>query len=142
MDLKQRPVRRLATVVAALAIGGGLFGLAGTGSATGDAFPAPTPQAECGPGAREETDIQGRVPQRDYDTGRVDRGYRCNTEQAAHQGQTGGFKVQRYRDESGRVCAYYDSTLLFPKDVLMNAAQGLGVIVLDMSNPSRPVKTG
>ena len=142
MDHAQPPVRRLLTVVAALAVAGGLLALGGIGSASGDAFPAPTPQADCGPGAREETDIQGRVPQRDYDTGRVDRGYRCNTEQAAHQGQTGGFKVQRYRDESGRVCAYYDSTMLFPKDVLMNAAQGLGVIVLDMSNPSRPKKTG
>jgi hypothetical protein len=142
MEQQQRPVRRLVTVVAALAVAGGLFGLSGAGSATGEAFPAPTPQAACGPGAREETAIQGRVPQRDYDSGRVDRGYRCNTEQAAHQGTTGGFKVQRYRDESGRVCAYYDSTLLFPKDVLMNAAQGLGVIVLDMSDPSHPRKTG
>ncbi len=39
------------------------------------------------------------------------------------------------------MCAYYDSTLLFPKDVLMNAAEGLGVIVLDMSDPSQPRKT-
>lgn len=141
MDDTHRPVRRLALVAAALTVTGGLFGLAGGGSATGQAFPGPTPQAPCGPGAREETDIQGRVPQRDYDTGRVDRGYRCNTTQVGHQGETGGFKVQRYRDDSGRVCAYYDSTLLFPKDILMNAAQGLGVIVLDMSDPSHPVKT-
>jgi hypothetical protein len=141
MDQKQRPVRRLLAVVAALAVAGGMFAVAGTGSATGEAFPAPTPQAPCGPGAREETSIQGRVPQRDYDTGRVDRGYRCNTEQVAHQGETGGFKVQRYRDDSGQVCAFYDSTLLFPKDVLMNAAKGLGVIVLNMSDPSHPRKT-
>ena len=144
MDEKRpasRPARHLALVAAALVVAGGLFGLTGGGSATGEAFPAPTPQAACGPGAREETGIQGRVPQRDYDTGRVDRGYRCNTRGVAHQGATGGFKVQRYRDDSGRVCAYYDSTLLFPKDVLMNAARGLGVIVLDMSDPSRPVKT-
>jgi hypothetical protein len=140
MDCTQRPVRRLATVVAALAVTGTFFAVTGAGSATGEAFPAPTPQAACGPGAREETDIQGRVPQRDYDTGRVDRGYRCNTEPAAHQGDTGGFKVQRYRDETGRVCGYYDSTLLFPRDVLMNAAEGLGVIVLNMNNPSQPRK--
>ncbi|MFL6001931.1 MAG: LVIVD repeat-containing protein [Nocardioides sp.] len=141
MNEKQRPVRRLLVVVASLAVAGGLFAAGGAGSATGKAFPAPTPQAACGPGAREETDIQGRVPQRDYDTGRVDRGYRCNTRPVAHQGQTGGFKVQRYRDDAGRVCAFYDSTLLFPKDVLMNAAKGLGVIVLNMSDPSHPRKT-
>ena len=32
----------------------------------------PRPQADCGPGARPETDIQGRVPSADYASGRVD----------------------------------------------------------------------
>ena len=59
----------------------------------------------------------------------------------SHQGSTGGFKVLRYRDSQGNVCAYYDSTLLFPKDVLFNAAEGLGVVVLDMNNPAKPTKT-
>ena len=52
-----------------------------------------------------------------------------------------GFKVLRYRDAQGNVCAFYDSTLLFPKDVLFNAAEGLGVVVLDMNDPAKPVKT-
>jgi hypothetical protein len=134
-------LRRLGVVVAALALTGGLLASLNLVSATGRAFPAPTPQAECGPGAREETDIQGRVPGSDYESGRVDRGYRCNTRQVAHQGSTGGFKVLRYRDRRGHVCAFYDSTLLFPKDVLMNAAEGQGVVVLDMADPSRPRKT-
>ena len=56
------------------------------------------------------------------------------------QGATGGFKVERYVDAAGHVCAFYDSTLLFPKDVLMQAAKGLGVVVLDMSNPAKPVR--
>ena len=44
----------------------------------------------------------------------------------------------RYRDSQGNVCAFYDSTLLFPKDVLFNAAEGLGVVVLDMNDPAKP----
>ncbi|MGZ6744303.1 MAG: LVIVD repeat-containing protein [Nocardioides sp.] len=134
-------LRRLVVVLTALVAGVLGVTLSGVMSATGQSFPAATPQAHCGPGARPETDIQGRVPQRDYDDGRVKRDYRCNTVMVAHQGTTGGFKVIRYRDAQGHVCAYYDSTLLFPKDALFNAGTGLGVVVLDMSDPSHPVKT-
>ena len=37
---------------------------------------------------------------------------------------TGGFKVLRYKDAPGHVCAFYDSTRLFPTDVLMQRATG------------------
>jgi hypothetical protein len=133
-------VRRLLVVLVALAAG--VFGLtlSGLPSADGEAFPAPTPPATCGKGARPETGIQGRVPLADYTSGRVSQGYRCNTKPLAHQGRTGGFKVLRYQDSKGNVCAFYDSTLLFPKDVLYNAAEGLGVVVLDMANPKEPRK--
>ncbi len=81
------------------------------------------------------------MPSSDYSSGRAARGYRCNTRQVSHQGSTGGFKVLRYRDARGNTCAFYDSTLLFPKDVLFNAAKGLGVVVLNMNHPDRPRKT-
>ena len=77
----------------------------------------PTPQADCGPGSMPETDIQGRVPRSDHESGRAAEGYTCNTEMVGPytkpdpQGSVGGFKVERYRDESGRTCAYFDSTL-------------------------------
>jgi hypothetical protein len=109
-------------------------------SATGDSLPAATPPAKCGPGARPETGTQGRVPLSDYASGRVLQGYRCNTKPLARQGTTGGFKVLRYKDTAGNTCAFYDSTLLFPKDILYNAAEGLGVVVLDMKNPKKPRK--
>jgi hypothetical protein len=134
-------VRRLGVVLAALLVAVSGLAMSDVLSATGSSFPAPTPQAQCGPGAREETDIQGRVPQADYDSGRAARGYRCNTVPVAHQGKTGGFKVLRYTDSQGHTCAYYDSTLLFPKDALFNAGDGLGVIVLDMDKPSQPKQT-
>lgn len=131
-------LRRLLVVLVALAAGVAGLTLSDVLSATGDSVPAVTPAAECGPGARPETNIQGRVPTADYTSGRVRRGYRCNADLAGHQGRTGGFKVHRYRDSRGNVCAFYDSTLLFPKDVLYDAAEGLGVVVLDMNRPSRP----
>ena len=137
-------LRRLGVVVVALAVSG--VALAGVGvSRTGRSVPPATPEAHCGPGARPETSIQGRVPQRDYDSGRVDRGYRCNTRPLAHHGHTGGFKTIRYVDSAGHTCAYYDSTLMFPKDVATNAlftsGQGLGVVVLDMDHPRHPRQT-
>jgi hypothetical protein len=132
-------LRRLGIALTALLVG--LLGLSGVLSATGSSFPAPTPQAACGPGARPETDIQGRVPQADYDSGRVARGYRCNTEPVSHQGRTGGYKVLRYTDSRGNTCAFYDSTLLFPKDAVFNAGTGLGVIVLNMNHPAHPRQT-
>ena len=133
-------VRRLLVVLAALAVAVAGFTLSDITSATGDSVSAVTPAATCGKGARPETGIQGRVPLADYVSGRVTQGYRCNTKPIAHQGTTGGFKVLRYKDSKGNVCAFYDSTLLFPKDVLYNAAEGLGVVVLDMSNPKKPRK--
>jgi hypothetical protein len=133
-------VRRLAVVaVTVLAVGAGVMAAAGLGA--GSAFPPATPAATCGPGALPETSIQGRVPRADYDSGRVLKGYQCNTEQISHQGTSGGFKVLRYIDAQGNTCAFYDSTLLFPRDLLANLTKGLGVIVLDMNDPANPRKT-
>jgi hypothetical protein len=130
--------RLLLALVASAAV---LIGAIGVSGAQDDSRPHAVPRATCGPGDKPETDIQGRVPQSDYDSGRVEAGYTCNTRQVSHHGSTGGFKVQRYVDAAGHVCAYYDSTLMFPKDVLMNAVTGLGVLVLDMSDPKHPVQT-
>ena len=134
-------LRRLVLSLLTIGLACAGWALTDTLAASGSSYAAPTPQAPCGPGAKPETDIQGRVPQKDFDDGRAAEGYRCNTRQVSHQGSTGGFKVWRYRDSQGHVCAYYDSTLLFPKDVLFNAAKGLGVIVLDMSDPAHPRQT-
>lgn len=107
-------------------------------SAQADRFPSATPAADCGPGARAESGVQGRVPSSDYASGRAVRGYRCNTRPIGTQGSTGGFKVLRYRDDQGQVCAYYDSTRAFPTDVLEQTQSGLGVVVLNMDRPSDP----
>ena len=53
-------------------------------------------------------------------------------------GTVGGFKVERYVDAAGHDCAYYDTTLLFPTNVL---DQEGGVNVLDMADPTKPALT-
>ena len=132
-------VIRLALVALTLLAAGAAFGA--WPSASSSTFPGALAAPKCGPGALKETSIDGRVPSADYTSGRYQAGYRCNTTQVSHQGATGGFKVQRYVDAAGHVCGFYDSTLLFPKDTLMQAVTGLGVVVLDMSHPSAPVRT-
>ena len=136
-------VRRLVVaVVAVLLAVTALTSSGGAASGDVDAARAATPQGRCqGPDDRLESGRQGRVPLEEYASGRYAEGYQCNTVQVAHQGVAGGFKVQRYTDEQGQTCAFYDSTLLFPRDVLFSAAEGRGVIVLDMDDPSRPRKT-
>lgn len=135
-------VRQLTVSLLALLLVAGVLGVADLGTAAGPAKPGATPQARCvSPQDRPETGRQGRVPLADYVSGRALQGYQCNAVQVAHQGTSGGFKVERYTDRRGRTCAYYDSTLLFPRDVLFNAVEGLGVITLDMSDPRRPRQT-
>jgi hypothetical protein len=136
-------VRRLLAVsAAALLVLGGLVA-SGTFGAAGAGGPAPVPRAHCGPGSRPETSTQGRVPNADYKSGRVKKGYTCNTVEVGHQGSSGGFKTIRYTDAAGHVCAFYDSTLTVPRDAVSNtlSGDGLGVVVLDMTNPARPRKT-
>ncbi|MBW3614942.1 MAG: hypothetical protein KY439_06485, partial [Actinobacteria bacterium] len=103
--------------------------------------PGATPRAECGPGSDPETGRQGRVSKQDVTSGRAARGFTCNTQVVASYGAGGGYKVERYVDGAGRECAYYDTTLLFPRDAVAAGEEGSGVYVLDMSDPARPVRT-
>lgn len=137
--------RRHAAVCAAIAAAA----LAGCGAeappAAAQARVAPgiaTPKAACGPGSRPETGLQGRVSRAEHESGRAAQGYTCNAELVGSyttpnaMGTVGGFKVERYRDASGRDCAYYDTTLLYPTNAFDLEA---GVNVLDMSDPANPV---
>jgi hypothetical protein len=130
-------------VFAALTLSSAGLGLRAAGAAPAQAPEPPllpTPAAECGPGSRPEPGIQGRVPLEDHESGRAAEGYTCNTELVGaivteSRGTVGGYKVERYVDATGRECAYYDTTLLFPTNI---AALSLGVNVLDMSDPANP----
>lgn len=125
-----------AVVVASLAL---MIGAPSAGAQTAPE-PPPTPRAECGPGSRPEPDMQGRVPLSAIRSGDALQGYRCNLEEVGRHGNSGGYKVHRYVDSTGRECAYYDSTLLFPTGTVGHQ-NGPGVHVLDMTDPAKPVLT-
>lgn len=123
---------------AAIALTVGACG--GNGSGDGGISQGPV-KAECGPGSRPETGLQGRVSAEDHASGRAAEGYTCNTELIGSYttptalGTVGGFKVERYVDKAGRECAYYDTTTLFPTNLLEGS---VGVNVMDMSDPAKP----
>ncbi|HZT64887.1 MAG TPA: hypothetical protein VFA11_03775 [Acidimicrobiales bacterium] len=128
----------LGPLVASVAV----LGLALTGVAV--AAPpniAAVPRAHCGPRSHPELGLQGRVSARDVADGYAEQGYTCNTELVGHFGTTGGYRNYRYVDAAGHVCAFYDTTLLFPTNALQGSTHTTGVFVLDMSNPARPVHT-
>jgi hypothetical protein len=97
---------------------------------------APAPRAKCGPGSKPEPDIQGRVP-----AGSAVDGLWCNMTLVSHHGVSGGFKVFDYVDSQGRECAFYDTALVFPVNAFNLDSSSLGVAVLDMTDPARPVQT-
>ena len=140
-------VRRLllACVAAALVLTGAVVT---AGSSQAELSLAGVPKATCAAGDVKEDSMQGRVPQADYASGRALAGYRCNTAQVGRHGVrtalgSGGYKVQRYTDVTGRTCAYYDSALMAGLNLqgLLTGGAGLGVVVLDMTNPAKPVRT-
>jgi hypothetical protein len=143
-ELRDRAARgRVWLVFACVAIALAVFPQRVDAATAAPAAPATTasvtPKATCGAGAKPETDIQGRVPTSDYDDGRTKDGYQCNAEQVGHEGESGGFRVHRYVDAAGHECGYYDTTLLVGTQVLLGPSAG--VAVLDMTDPSHPVRT-
>ena len=95
-----RPDRRSALLRLALCAGtivaGSALLLPGGSSNAADEPPLqPVPEGHCNAASRPETDIQGRVPSSDYQSGRAQKGYTCNTSEISHFGDTGGFKVFR-----------------------------------------------
>ncbi|MCW2599059.1 MAG: hypothetical protein JWM02_888 [Frankiales bacterium] len=129
-----RPLHVLAALALLLVVPGP--SQAGTGISS-----APIPQLPCDKQSLPETGVQGRVPSSEIVSGRAAKGYRCNTVQIAHFLGTGGFQVHRYVDKAGHDCAIFDSTLLFPRDVVTNLIEGLGVFIMDMKDPAHPVHT-
>ncbi|MCA1830869.1 MAG: hypothetical protein LC663_05085, partial [Actinobacteria bacterium] len=75
----------------------------------------------------------------DYQTGRAAQGYMCNAEQVAFVGADdgstgghGGYRTFRYVDASGHICAFFDTTLLYPVNAKAGGTGLTGVWVLDM----------
>lgn len=112
-------------------------------------FQGPVPRAQCGPGSNPETGkLQGEVTIPDRDSGRSAQGYTCNMELVGRYGPNDGFEgaewqLARYKDESGRQCAYYSQRTVNYGVGGKNTKSNLllkkpGTIVLDVSDPSHP----
>ncbi|WP_063065265.1 LVIVD repeat-containing protein [Nocardia violaceofusca] len=88
------------------------------------------PPADCGPGSRPETGMQGDVPAADRASGRSTQGYTCNMSfVGGYAGHGAGITSTTYDH-----CSYTGS--FFPGD-LLGPAQGVQVI--DASDPAHPV---
>jgi hypothetical protein len=102
----------------------------------------PAPRADCGPGSNPLSGWQGRVPASAINSAQAARGWTCNVTEIGHHATPGGFRVWRYVDTAGHACAFYDTSLLSPVNVVSVAAgPSPGVAVLDMSDPAHPVQT-
>ncbi|MCU1448061.1 MAG: hypothetical protein JWP02_231 [Acidimicrobiales bacterium] len=144
----RRSSRALRAVLAACLVAGSAgVGVAHMGPARAAADPpavdpGPTPRAQCGPGSKPETSAQGRAPAADFKNGRAAKGYTCNLELIGRHGATGGFRVYRYIDQARHECAFYDTAVFFPTNLLLQPpGKSPGVFVLDMSDPRHPVQT-
>jgi hypothetical protein len=135
----RNPVRWLvATALIATSVATGP--VSGTAGGAPAPLAAPTKGIPCDKGSRPEK-VQGKVPAADYESGRAEKGYFCNAREISQFGEFGGYRVERYVDEAGHECAFWDSTLLYPNNVPDQGTEGPGVYVLDVSNPAKPVYT-
>ncbi len=96
-------------------------------SGDGDVFEGPVPRADCGPGSRPETGLQGEVPQADRDSGRSSHGYTCNLEAVGVYAGEGSTWSAAYYGH----CAYYST---YPQGTQTHR----GVVVVDASDPAHP----
>ena len=94
-------------------------------------FEGPVPRAECGPGSRPETGLQGQVPLADRESGRSSGGYTCNLDLVGHYGAAQGFEGAEWQMAWYGHCAYYDTRL-------SGRQSRRGTVVLDVSDPGRP----
>jgi hypothetical protein len=99
--------------------------LAGLG--VGDAH-AKSP-AQCGPNDRTETGLQGQVPLADRASGRSVSGYNCNLDEVGFLPSSSFANFDTYKN-----CAYYSDT------IGATNAEG-GTVVVDVSDPRKPVQT-
>jgi hypothetical protein len=102
----------------------------------------PAPRAVCGPGSQALAGWQGRVTADAINSPQAEEGWNCNLSVVGHLGTPGGFRVWRYVDQAGHACAFYDTSIVSPLNVVSLAAgPSPGVAVLDMSDPAHPVQT-
>ncbi len=102
----------------------------------------PVPRARCDHRSTPLKGMQGRVPQGAVDSPQAAEGWTCNVRVVSHYATPGGFRVWRYVDPAGHACAYYDTSIGESGNaVSLATGPTQGIVVLDMSNPRKPVET-
>lgn len=135
---------RLITVSTALLLAPTAAMVVASAAAEPSPVAAPTPRVTaCQAGDKPETGMQGRIPPADIVSGRAAQGYTCNATQVGFFPSLAGWRVERYGD-----CAYYNGD---PGGQPLGAANisprnpsevnPLGVHVMDVSDPTKPVQT-
>ncbi len=102
----------------------------------------PTPRAACNANSRPLAGTQGRVPAEAINSPEADQGWTCNLTPIGHYRTPGGWRVWRYTDTQNRTCAFYDTSFTAPANLVsIVGGPSLGVVVLDMTDPTQPVRT-
>jgi hypothetical protein len=120
------------TLLPLLALGGGDEGNK-PGKPERVPFTGPVPKANCGPGDRTESGLQGETTQEERFSGDSELGYNCNLELVGQEPQ-GEFEGAYSQDGPAYAgdCAYYGT------DNVTSLQQHLGVRVIDASDPRHP----
>ena len=125
---------RTLAVVALIAVGGSMVSLSGRAgqgrapSGAAGAWTRPVPKATCGPKDRVETALQGQTTLADRMTGGSERSYNCNLELIGQfRGEGASWQMASFD-----TCAYYGTANGTDQ-------QRKGVVVIDASNPAKPV---
>ncbi len=87
------------------------------------------PAAQCGPGSRPETALQGQVPLVERLNGRSKEGYACNMEMVGQYQGEGSAVVSAVAGH----CAYMPTSY-----AVVDKKKSQGVQVIDVSNPAKP----
>lgn len=122
--------RRVCTALLA-AFGLAVFPLSSSFGQSAGVFEGPVPRADCGPGSRPETALQGEVTIADRESGRSAQGYWCNLEVVGNYGPDDGFEGAQWQLAGYGDCAYYGTRL-------HGRQQTRGTIVVDASEPANP----
>lgn len=96
-----------------------------------DVFEGPVARADCGPGSRPETGLQGEVPVADRKSGRSADGYDCNLELVGHYGAEQGFEGATWQLTWFDDCAYFGTRI-------DGGQQKRGTQVIDASDRANP----
>ncbi len=106
--------------------------------ATSTLYSGPAPQLPCDSQSLPETGAQGRVPKAEVDNGRAAKGYTCNTSLVGQQGNSGGFRVERYTDAAGH--PVFTTNLTTPATLSPHESlrlnQKRGLLAADMGYPT------